>query len=250
MSFSPPENMEPEADQPLNGDAVKGKRVTFATKFKAISVEKPPSKEPYNFVLAVLGLCCCCPIALCLPCCYCFALVWMFVPMAEIIIGWMYYDKVYCPQEDVALLLIIGGSIGVLAGFIECCFGGRQIRQHQQEQRQGKESSAENGGVAPQQIQEPAPLLTRIVLWILRVAAIVWVGIAASVVYSFYETVSYEEGTETYCHPLMYRFLFWVVTVSLVLLAMTPIVLLCACCLGLCAAAVGATAAVGTAASD
>lgn len=62
--------------------------------------------------------------------------------------------------------------------------------------------------------------------------------------------VSYEEGTETYCHPLMYRFLFWVVTVSLVLLAMTPIVLLCACCLGLCAAAVGATAAVGTAASD
>lgn len=126
---SPPEKMEPEAEQPLNGS---GNKASLATKFRAISVEKPPSKEPLNFLLAVCGLCCVClPATACLSICCFVGLLYQLLPIAEIVIGTYYYDKEYCPNEDVALILIVGGAIGMIHGLVECCGGGRQIQQTQ-----------------------------------------------------------------------------------------------------------------------
>jgi len=213
-----------EAGDGDNGIAVvRVKRDTFVAKFRAISVEKPPSKNPIDFILAILGLCCCLPATACLVCCCLGVLLFQCIPIAEVVIGTLYFDDQYCPQENIALLLVVGGCIGIVTGLLEGCCGGRQIQDRKESGGGGVTVTA---GEERKQMSPGAQVLVNL----LRIASLCWLIASAVIVYRFYGDVSYADGDPNFCEPLMYRFLFWIVTISLAILAMVPVVLCCACC--------------------
>jgi len=249
MSSSPPEKMELDLesgpDKPLNGAKPSDANPSMAAKFKAIAAEKPPTSNPIGFIAAVLALfCCCLPGAACIAACCCCGLLYQFLPIAEIVVGWLYMEEEYCAQEPIAMLLIIGGSIGCFQGLIECCGGGRTSLIS----LKGKQTATANGaGENQDQPPEPRPQkqasgLCKLLSTLAMLASLAWLIYAAVVVFRFYGSVSYDEGEDTYCRPILYRFLFWVVVIGLAILALVPACLCCICCVGVCAAGVAAAA--------
>lgn len=140
---------DPEVNEPLQGQ--NGMTITeapgkdkqgFKEKVRTIAVENPPSKAPLAFLGAFCGLLCCLPAATCACCCCLFGILYQFVPLAEIIVGALWYNEENCPEEPrIPLLLIIGGSIGILAGAVESAYGRKKI------QDQGKSQKGKGTGV-------------------------------------------------------------------------------------------------------
>lgn len=109
---------------------------TFAQKLKQISAEKPPTKKPMDFLTAVLSLFCC-PATVTLKICMVLAFICPLVPIGGIVIGAIYFDKKNCPQEPIALLLIVGGSIGAITGLLQSFMVGRTLIGKEQKSKKG-----------------------------------------------------------------------------------------------------------------
>jgi len=197
------------------GDGSKAK--SLAAKINALSREKPPSKQPTKFLLGLFALfCVCIPVTLCFLCALLLGLVLLAIPIAEVVIGALYLERKFCPgEESVPLLLILGGTVALTGIMVDAlcrckCEGDVEDR---------------NGERWRQQFD--ACVLCRLLMKLVLLTWLIW---AAVVVFQFYDKVSYEEGNINYCHPLVYRFLFWLVVISLGILLLGVVLICCVTC--------------------
>lgn len=193
------------------------KRETFAKSIRTISIEKPPIKDPVGYTSSVLGLCCVLPVAGCGIFCAGLLIAWLnLIPITMIVMGALYFNKEeYCPVENIAMLLVVGGSVMLVQGVAESvvriigfC---RKVK--------GDESNTTHNHPAIQ-----------IMNMILRLVTFAWLIAACVIVYRVEPDVSFDSSTSsTYCHPVLFTFAFWLVTLILVLIGLAGVLLICSC---------------------
>jgi len=136
------------------------------------------------------------------------------VPIATIVIGALYFDSSYCPAENISLILVVGGSISLVQGLVESSVRMVGIWRL----RHGESATTHNHPVI------------QIMNLILRLASFGWLIAACVIIYRLYPDVSFDELDADYCQPILYMFAFWLVTVTLVCMALIVVLLLCSCC--------------------
>lgn len=200
--------------RPRPSSVVVMKQDSFAKSIKAIVIEKPPTKDPVGYTSSILRLCCAIPAAGCgVCCCILIILLFNFIPIATIVVGAMYFDRdTYCPAENIALLLVIGGSISLVQGLAESI-----VRFIGFWKRESGESTTHN---------HPA---IQIMNMILRLVSFGWFIAACVIIYRLYPDVSFDVMSSDYCHPFLYSVAFWLVTVILILIGLGLLLLCCSC---------------------
>lgn len=199
------------------------KRESFAKSIRAISLEKPPIKDPVGYTTSVLGLCCAIPAAGCGICCCVFLIMFLnLIPISMIVVGALYFNReLYCPADNIALILVIGGSINLVQGMAESILRFVGLWK------------SRNANIEYTTHNHPA---IQIMNMILRLTAFGWLIAASVIIYRIYPQVTFENTVEPdlYCHPVLYGFGFCVVTVTLVFIGLAFALLSFSCCCILC----------------
>ncbi len=204
--------------RPRPSSIVVQKRESFAKSVKAIVIEKPPTKDPVGYTTSMLSLCCAIPVAGCGICCFLFLLLlFNFIPIGCIVVGALYFDRDrYCPIENIALLLVIGGSISLVQGVSESivrAVGFWKARRH------GVDNYTTHNHPAIQ-----------IMNMILRLASFGWFIAACVIIFRISSDVSFDNASPQYCNPVLYLVAFWLVTVTLIFIGLGFVLLICSCC--------------------
>jgi len=207
----------------LRGGAGNKSRQSFKQRMQQVSDDHPPTSSPGGFLAGLCGLfCCVLPAAGCGL--FCILLVFALsniVTIATIVIGALYNKESDCPVEKISLLLIVGGSITLVHSLLET-ISKCVVTLKQRDQDEGTPATS------------PPGCLT-VIMSLLRLASICWFIAACVKVYSISSIVTNDTSSENYCHPVLYLYAFWFVTLSLAIaafaLGLFAILLCCTCCL-------------------
>ncbi|XP_075265789.1 transmembrane protein 272-like isoform X3 [Convolutriloba macropyga] len=133
-------------------------------------------------------------------------------PIAMIVIGALKLDD--CPAEEfIPKWLLIMGCFGLLKNLMSL---GQQVFN------KAKDNNDKNAS------KNPIECILDLFLFAWFIAGSVWV-------YRTYSDVSYNKttGGEDYCDELLYKFSFWSLTISYILMGLSCVCCVCLCCLAI-----------------
>jgi len=190
----------------------------FVKRIQFVSAENPPHKNPVGFAAALCGL---------FKAGFCGILllaILNIIPIAYIVIGVIYWDKKEnCTAADIALLLVIGGSVHLLQGVTSSVLKYFESRQ--------------NGRNNPISGKSYVNLFSSF----LQLFILCWFIATCYITYSLRSHVDYNKNgadEKDYCNRVLYNFTFWTLTAYFIFLGITIGTLFCiACCVIYCFAA-------------
>lgn len=169
------------------------------------------------------------------------------LPIGAIVVGILYIQKEDCPADKIAIILIVTGIFGTVTSLAHLYSSWKEDQVKKADSNKAKAEGDNGAAEAAAAVSPPLhPHVKRlslesgvaVVFKLVQLCIFIYACVIVFGLYSYVEYEKYEPNSTTvnqyYCHKVLYRYAFWSLASSFILVGVMIGLMCCFCSCGIC----------------